>query len=383
MRLKMPRSAFTEDNSDSVRRSDFIDVGNYAGDPFQTSQTITNVNHDIAVIKSDLKSDVNSSLIAFENPNDASGAIETLGYPFQQGSSTFNGTRAYYSSGNLSQNSMSSAYQYNTLVSDKDHPTDASRTGMDAIGGQSGSPVQLDYDLASSDARLGKLALKDNVVGVVAHGSRTSTSTGSTISHTADFRDVGIEEFDQQSYTQIGIEVEKAALKNSAEERYEAGKDLRKAEVKTEGGHWNSEAKQAYREEIANTPLDDRQIADRLADNVMVSNQQGADGSSSTFDGSIFHETNYANQNVNMTVDMKGGYDTADYFVVGAGKGLTVEIGADAITVQKSYTTEEQVKRDVVIDGVSAQQTVTEIKSHSATDVWRNKPLCSTRRTCH
>lgn len=364
MNLKMTRSPFTSDRTDRVGSGDFYDVGNYAGDPSSTSATIGANNHDIAAIKSELDSDINSSLIVFENPNDASGTVETLGFPSQSGSSTFTGANPYYSSGSLSQNSMSTTYRYNTLVSDKDHPTDASRTGMDAIGGQSGSQVQLDYDLVSADDRLGKLDLDDKVVGVVVHGSLDSSG----VSHTASSRGVGIEEFDQQSYNGIGTIAEQAAQENSVEERY----DIAVQAAKDSGNRLSRSERASLKSALEASPLDDRQIADRFADNVMVSNQQGVDGSSSTFNGSIFNETNYANQNVNMTLDMKGGYDTADYFVVGAGKGLTVEIGADVITVQKSYTTEEQVQKDVVTDGISTQHSVTKIKSHNATDRWRN-----------
>jgi len=80
---------------------------------------------------------------------------------------------------------------------------------------------------------------------------------------------------------------------------------------------------------------------------------------SSTFDGTMFNETNYANQNVSLNVDMKGGYDVADYFVVGKGKGLSVEIGA-------------QIESSDVVAGGAETPRVTQIRSHTATDKWQN-----------
>ena len=115
-----------------------------------------------------------------------------------------------------------------------------------------------------------------------------------------------------------------------------------------------------------------------MVSNQSVSNEdavvRNADTAQPTpdFNGAMFNEINYANQNVSMNYDMKGGFDTADYFVVGAGKGLDVQIGKDTVTVEKSFTTREQVAQDVVTDGVTSQQMVTQLKAHTATDTWRN-----------
>jgi len=327
---------------------------------------------DFAVVTTDISNAPTASMIVFENPNDAAGKIESAGYP---GQSPFNGEDMYKTEGTLSPNSLRTASAGDFLITKKDSsPT--SDDGMGAVRGQSGSGVQLDYELNSNDSRLKSVNLDDKLAGTMTYGS---LDTNSDVSHDATKRGAGFTPITEKLYGRIGPLAETAARSNSNEERYEA----KKQDVRSSGGRWNRAAKDTARDNIANNPLDDREIADRFADNVMIADQSVtneaaakaiSDGAplKSDFGGSIFNETNYANQNVNMNVDMQGGFDTADYFVVGAGKGLAVEIGADNITVQKSYTTEEQIQSGVVTDGVTTQQTVTEIKSHSAKDTWRN-----------
>jgi len=344
----------TEGGTDNIKRAGMHNIGDYG-----PSSAIANKS-DFAILTTDIENAPNASMIVFENSNDAAGTIRSAGYP----GAPINGERLYSTEGNLSKGSIKESHGMKHLRTDKDSSSTAG-DGMGAIGGQSGSGVQLDYELGTNDTRLSPLQLDGKLAGTITYGSASSTQNPSL---DATQKGAGFTPITEKLYGRIGPIAEQAARSNSDTERYEA----RKQEVKGAGERWNREAKDAAREDIANNPLDDRDIADRFAENVMVSNQQGADGSTSTFNGSIFNEVNYANQNVNMTIDMKGGYDTADYFVVGAGKGLAVEIGTDTITVQKSYTTEEQIQKDVVTDGVTTQQTVTEIKSHSATDSWKN-----------
>lgn len=339
----------------SINGSEMHNIGDF--DPHATNPDET----DFGVLTTDIKNAPTASMIVFENSNDANGNIESAGYP---GEHPFNGERLYKTKGSLSSNSVKTHDGKDYLLTDKDSSPTAD-DGMGAVRGQSGSGVQLDYELNSNDSRLKSVNLDDKLAGTMTYGS---IDTNGDVSHNATRQGAGFTPITEKLYGRIGPLAETTARSNSDEERYEA----KKQGVRSSGGRWNRTAKDTARDEIANNPLSDREVADRFADNIMVSNQQGVDGSSSTFDGSIFNEVNYANQNVNMTVDMQGGYDTADYFIVGAGKGLTVEIGKDEITVQKSYTTEEQVQKDVVTDGVTTQQTITEIKSHSATDKWKN-----------
>jgi len=370
-----------EGDTDTIRSDDMHDIGNYG------SSSVSGIKYDFGVITSDIENAPTASMIVFQNSEDMKGAVNTAGYPLKQTPSLnfeqldgrpLDGENLVSSEGYLEAGSTDTSTRYGTtFLETRKDTTATSNDGLGVVGGHSGSGVQLDYQLASSDARLQHLNINDRLAGTVTYGSLNTAGNlsldaagrgGSFTPITPRLYNSEKTTTDPNSVDGIGVLAEKAARSNSDEERYEA----REQEVKGAGNRWNRAAKDAARDDIANNPLDDREVADRFADNVMVSNQQGVNGSSSTFDGSVFNEVNYANQNVNMNLDMKGGYDTADYFVVGAGKGLTVEIGAEEITVQKSYTTEEQIQRDVVTDGVITQQTVTEIRSHSATDTWRN-----------
>lgn len=335
--------------------TNIVNTGNYGN-----STVPLNQRDDLALVTTGDTTAPTFSMIVFENSDDLKGNVESAGYPAQGTSAT--GEQLYYTSGTIGGDNQNTDYGYDVAVTP---PNNGTTKGLAGERGQSGSGVSLDYELTSNDSRMDTLNLDNKLTGVMVHGSLRA---GQNVDHSATHRGAGVQLITPDNYGDIGSQAEVAVQRNYINESVINAR----ANAKSAGNRLNRAQRTAVAQNAENNPLDAEGVADRFADNVMVSNQQGVDGSSSTFDGSIFNETNYANQNVNTDYDMKGGYDTADYFVVGAGKGITVEIGRDDITVQKSYTTEEQIQKDVVTDGVTTQQTVTEIKSHSATDTWEN-----------
>jgi len=381
----------TEGDTDNSTRTDFHNIGQYG------SGFTGNNRSDFAVITTDLKNTPTASMIVFQNPDNAAGSLVSAGYPGARprpGARSFDGETLVETKGTLSEKSFGTSTEgYEKLSTDKDtSPT--SDDALAGVQGQSGSGVSLNFSLSPLDTRLPPKNMQDMLAGTMTYGSK---DTNGNVSHDATKQGASFTPITKELYsgevdangnvTREGISqiAEKVSTEKHLKETYEADKDARKAEVKAAGDKWRGEGngKAQFKDEIANDPEIDRKIAKRFADNVMISDQSVknedaakaiADGTplTSTFNGAMFNETNYANQNVSMNIDMAGGYDVADYFVVGKGKGLTVEIGASEITVEKSFTTEEQVEKTVVTGGVETQQTTTEIRSHTATDRWKN-----------
>ena len=391
-----------DQNVDSSERHN---IGNYdhsiSNDRPATSVSQTN-DQDFAVFTTDIGNSPTAPMIVFQNPNNASGAVRSFGYPGlpgtreKLGTETLDGEKLVETSGKLSENSFIDGRDSEFLRTDKDSSATAD-DGMGAIGGHSGGGVWLDQKLSSVDDRLGDVDLNNKLAGTMTYGSKgpnpnfdeskpidDKENPLEIVTYDAENRGAGFTPITEKIYQGIGQISEEVGTENHKKETYEAGKDARKAQVRAAGDRWRGDGngKEQFKTEIANDPEIADKVADRFADNVMISDQSVSnedaaqaikDGNplSSTFDGTMFNETNYANQNVSLNVDMKGGYDVADYFVVGKGKGLSVEIGANEITVEKSFTTEEQIESSVVTGGVGTSS-ATQIRSHTAVDKWQN-----------
>ena len=370
-----------DSNVDSSERHN---IGNFdnsnAKDRPATSVSQTN-DEDFAVLTTDISNSPTASMIIFQNPNDASGAVRSFGYPGlpgrreSLGTERLNGEKLVETSGTLSENSFKDGKDSEYLQTDKDSSATAN-DGMGALGGHSGGGVWLDQKLSSPDDRLGEHDLDNKLAGTMTYGSRgpnpsfdnskpeSEENPKEITTYDAEDHGASFTPITKELYHEIGQIAEDVGTENHKKETYDSGKDARKDQVTAEGDKWRGDGngKEQFKAEIANDPEIADKVADRFADNVMISDQSVSnedaaqaikDGTplSSTFDGTMFNETNYANQNVSLNVDMKGGYDVADYFVVGKGKGLSVEIGANEITVEKSFTIEEQIESSVVTGG--------------------------------
>ncbi|MEP1231671.1 MAG: hypothetical protein ABJG88_13445 [Litorimonas sp.] len=340
----------TDAGDQTITNANVTNIGNYIGPVTGVSPTPVapaTGRQDMVAFTVPGVDGPNSSAIVFENQKDMAGHVRSAGYPGSGAVNpvtgvAYNNETLMVTDGPLSSSSMETApaYQTDFVRADADstswsptllNPLKTTTTeGLAAVGGQSGSGVDIAMDLKSDDNRLEGVELNNQLSGLVTYASN---SPGVSQTHSPTSNGAGITPITPNAYQGLANVAEAAVQTNNQMALKAAGTPV--------------------------AALSDQQVADKFDTQILMTDQQAVNGSTETdFNGTMLNEVSYMNQNVNMTMDMGAGTDTADYYFLD--KGINVEINTLSIDVDKTYTAITPINIGSFITVVPVSNTATD-----------------------
>jgi len=339
----------------TITNADVTNIGNYIG----SVSGVTPIpiipatgRQDMVAFSTPGVDGPNSSAIVYENQEDMAGHLRSAGYPGGAASDPITGTAYNHETLMVTDGPLSSTpinvtptYQTDHIRADADstswtptifNPLGTTTTeGLAVVPGQSGSGVDIAMDLQSDDSRLDAIPMQDQLMGVATYASHDSTGA---VSQNATGVGGGITPITPNAYQGLAGVAGAAAQTNHQMASTAAG--------------------------TPHVSLTAQEVADKFDEQILMTDQQAVNGSTETgFNGTIFNETSYMNQNVNMTMDLGPGTDTADYYFLNT--GINAEINTLSIEVDKTYITHTPIITPFGVSVIPVENDVTDKLSNT------------------